>query len=1324
VASPSDVACQLLAGVAKKAVPGPQGCTFATELVGNGEQIEAGLCDGSLYWGCAGIARALGLVGAAVGRPEWIDLAKHALTYSRQHVESPGLYVGLAGVGTVHIELGRLLDEPRLVADGLEMVRFSVMRGAKEWDLIGGRAGIVLAGANAAAVTSDSRLLSDVVRMASSLLTAVPDEPSGLAHGAAGRALALESVARVTGSAAWEREAASIRTQLQEASLTDTSWCWGTAGLLVERANAGIVAEFSHHYKSGGRAPDGNFCVCHGVAGNVDLLLSLNSEKGGLAAHSFAEEVGALMENGEVPCGLLGAGEVPGHMWGISGIAHVLARATHPELPAATLPPLCSSEPGQRYDETKERIDTSARASGQSLVSRPHDGSSMRGDSGADGFAGAEARESPTDQILVLFRVAARSVEELVAWTSACEGSEAAATAARVNEEARRPDVFPALASASEDLVSGLEAGHAGMTRALASYLSRMSSRATPFGLLAGFGVGTVEEETQMTLPSASEDLAVVDPAPYLANLLARRVPGFELTSDDPTRYQIEERVRCYRETDTNWQLHEGEAAPPVVSTIATEPASANQTLNNIIESAPWEIAHSAAEVLESITRLNGSITEQWAKDYLACQRATEQLLQRAGVGSVARRASRLILCRRVCKGSISLSEQLVHEIRAAASVLESLPGEPASERLQEFIKAYTSRYGDVLIPLLEAIDPRGGVGYLEGGEQLDIVGESPIRYVPSLSVAASAVEALVESVEIPAIHLDENWAGSDRLHGRPFSVLGSVRRDGGFNLEVLVLDDFRLLGRFTPDLPKLTAAMRARASQSSSGSIIDAEVVYSPSGVDANVVRRAAIHGHEIVCSGEGSRHAKCIPVRELWIGVDGNSVQFWWPRGHCWVRPRLGCAHNADKSDYPVYRLLADVAMAEAPGKSWQWGPVRTATAWPAVFYHDIQLCPRAWSLPEADVERLAALRGEERKTALGDMREHLELPGWIQAGDADQLMAVNLDSEVLVDAMLRSAKRAGGALLLRESQMEHTGAIVRAGSHYHHEVVISFPGKPSESVGKSPGQVRMAWPADGKWITLKLYDERIHCEKILISTLVPWVEDAIARGLVHRWHFLRYADPRPHLRFRVLPLEDRSHVLAELCRRVAGSGITFGEYRPERARYGGVVGIDICEDFFTVDSSICADIVRSLPGPSAVRRWEVSLGLLDCMLDSAKLALDERISLLDQLREDFGPPVDLRVLATQYRSRRAQIARALAVARRRLAQMAPYSAFLEKLRDAALEIPYLDVLRSLMHMHVNRVIPAHTSLYEVAMYDYLRRHYTSELRQAGERLSGPAS
>ena len=111
--------------------------------------------DGWLYNGTSGIARFLAHLWRAIGdescRVTALGALRHALTQAEQAL-SPSLWSGAAGTACVTVEIGGVLNDPGLVAQGLRLgdriaaiALDSKVPESSEQDVIAGRAGTCVA---------------------------------------------------------------------------------------------------------------------------------------------------------------------------------------------------------------------------------------------------------------------------------------------------------------------------------------------------------------------------------------------------------------------------------------------------------------------------------------------------------------------------------------------------------------------------------------------------------------------------------------------------------------------------------------------------------------------------------------------------------------------------------------------------------------------------------------------------------------------------------------------------------------------------------------------------------------------------------------------------------------------------------------------------------------------------------------------------------------------------------------------------------------------------------------------------------------------------
>lgn len=127
-------------------------------------------------------------------------------------------------------------------------------------------------------------------------------------------------------------------------------------------------------------------------------------------------------------------------------------------------------------------------------------------------------------------------------------------------------------------------------------------------------------------------------------------------------------------------------------------------------------------------------------------------------------------------------------------------------------------------------------------------------------------------------------------------------------------------------------------------------------------------------------------------------------------------------------------------------------------------------------------------------------------------------------------------------------------------------------------------------GKWISIHAEIEG-DMNIFLVAVLAPVLERI--SGKCHRYFFIRYFDPSPHIRIRILPKseEDDDALAAEVTgllhyamsengeqRNFLLLSVTSVAYEPEVERYGGPAGISISERHFMASSDLILTLLKN--------------------------------------------------------------------------------------------------------------------------------------------------
>ena len=370
---------------------------------GFGETVVALGAD--LYGGTSGIALFLAELHAITGDGAVRRTALGAIRQASSHIEDTsgrigsGLYDGRLGIALAAARVGTLLRRDRLLEWAADHVHSPLDPDTDDpgSDLISGRAGSILALLVLSDLLDDQSLINEAARLGDELLEAArKDGPcytwsptyqasmrplTGFAHGAAGIGCALLELFDHTDDARYRRAADSAfayerglfdpdtqtwpdlrhqhaRRRRWVTRETTTQWCHGAAGISLSRLRAYqlVSDEICREEAVAGIAntrtmvtdnltrPSANYSLCHGLAGDAEVLLHAAeilgsgwAEERTLAIRVADEGIERFATTARPwPCGARN-GLTPNLMAGLAGIGHFYLRLHDPTIPSVLL---------------------------------------------------------------------------------------------------------------------------------------------------------------------------------------------------------------------------------------------------------------------------------------------------------------------------------------------------------------------------------------------------------------------------------------------------------------------------------------------------------------------------------------------------------------------------------------------------------------------------------------------------------------------------------------------------------------------------------------------------------------------------------------------------------------------------------------------------------------------------------------------------------------------------------------------------------------------------------------------------------------------------
>jgi thiopeptide-type bacteriocin biosynthesis protein len=715
-----------------------------------------------------------------------------------------------------------------------------------------------------------------------------------------------------------------------------------------------------------------------------------------------------------------------------------------------------------------------------------------------------------------LLRTPSLPVTELLRWSDGLAGDLAADRATlreRLRAIVERDDVREAIYVASPSLALRLHKWRAEpeskdgakAEQVLVRYFARMTSRATPFGLFAGFSVGATSDATELEIAGADHRHARLDMeyVTRLAEALEKDARDALVYAPNSALYEaagalrypelkITEKTRHFELTEIDPSVHvraalaraEGGASRrEIAEAVASEEVSREDALDFVDELIGLQVLSSSlAPQITGTDPLNALLEALGAgpaRQALERVRGEIAALNEAPIGvapsryeAVAESLAPLPLradparlfqvdMRRDAKALLGPSE--VEAIGKGALALHALA--PSSEDLAPFARAFAARYGDREVPLMQALDDEIGVaGALHGSVALEptplLDGLRARRAKGASRQTWSARERVLLGM------LEEAWTRGARTLAltdeRIAEMADPSRQPMPASIAVLatVLADrrievhawwgasaARLLGRFAAWDARLTEALRAhlREEEAAYPGAILAEIVHMPDASrSANVLLRPLLREYEIAFScRSGAPPDRVLPLSDLLLSVRAERVILRSRRLGKEIVPRLSTAHNyGGPKQLAVYRLMASLQGQGATiSGSWSWGALDDARFLPRVEYGPLVLAPARWLLRAPDLARICAPTSLERHRAASALRDELRLPRIVGLEDGDNVLPVDLGNSLSIDAFAGAVKDRPHARLI-ELFVDEKDQICRGPRGVHtHEVVVPF-------------------------------------------------------------------------------------------------------------------------------------------------------------------------------------------------------------------------------------------------------------------------------------------
>ncbi len=280
--------------------------------------------------------------------------------------------------------------------------------------------------------------------------------------------------------------------------------------------------------------------------------------------------------------------------------------------------------------------------------------------------------------------------------------------------------------------------------------------------------------------------------------------------------------------------------------------------------------------------------------------------------------------------------------------------------------------------------------------------------------------------------------------------------------------------------------------------------------------------------------------------------------------------------------------------------------------------------------------------------------------------------------------------------------------------------------------PNTQRTFIPGDS-WVYYKIYTGTKTSDIILTEGIKPIVETLTKQGHIDQWFFIRYADPKHHIRVRfhckhedaIGPIMKTVHAeLSAFAKADLIWKLQLDTYQREIERYG-TEHIEDAERLFSFESNMIVHFLDMIDGDEGEElRWLFAIRALDRMLADFGYTEDEKLTHMERLKTGFGLEFGMnkflkKQLDDKFRKNREKIAFFISFKAEDKPEYQPLLELLDykseeseatiaSLKKTANSMVIDNYLGSYAHMLMNRMFRSKNRLHEMVVYDLLYRHY----------------
>lgn len=387
----------------------------------------------------------------------------------------------------------------------------------------------------------------------------------------------------------------------------------------------------------------------------------------------------------------------------------------------------------------------------------------------------------------------------------------------------------------------------------------------------------------------------------------------------------------------------------------------------------------------------------------------------------------------------------------------------------------------------------------------------------------------------------------------------------------------------------------------------IFAEIVYlPPAGRNSNVALTENIRPFEIAIGTNSSKESNhTIPLSDIVVGATFDNFYLKSKALNKKIIPTNN--HMLNYLTAPnVCRFLSEIGLeGRKRWMSFDWGNLRESPVLPRIRSGNIILSPAEWKINQDTFNNLDINETHRWNELINIWRDKWKVSKYVFLTVGDNRLLLDLDNPLHLEIIRQDYKKLNSHQSLRLIEADDDifeNWVTSEQGTYLVECVFPLVKKQNKDLSnvinapkKNINQTiidneRLKFPGS-EWLYVKVYGMGQRQEEFISKSLKEFVHSAQKEGWLDSWFFIRYADPKHHLRIRFKGdpyLIQTKGLIAlfnwsqQLRKEGMLSNLSIDTYDPEIERYGGDELILEAENLFCADSTLISNLIE-------LKRWK---------------------------------------------------------------------------------------------------------------------------------------